>query len=116
MTDNILESVKASLGLPADYDPFDAQIIMDINTVLGIVNQLGIGVRDYTISDEDNGSWEEFLAEEIAEGNQINEVKTYVYKRVQLLFDPPTSGILMEATKEIIRELEWRINVKKETP
>lgn len=116
MTDNILESVKLALGLAADYPPFDNQLILDINTVLGICNQLGIGTHDYTISDEDNGSWEEFLAEEIAEGNQINEVKTYVYKRVQLLFDPPTSGILMDATNKIIEELEWRILVKKETP
>lgn len=116
MTDNILESVKTSLGLASDYTPFDAEIITYINTVLGIVNQLGVGTHDYTIDGDNNGSWDEFLADEIAEGNAINEVKSYVCKRVQLLFDPPTSGILMEAMKEIIRELEWRITVKKETP
>lgn len=114
--DNILVSVKASLGLPANYAPFDAEIIMDINTVLGIVNQLGIGVDGYEIDDEHPGSWDDFLAGEITSGISMNEVKTYVVKRVQMLFDPPTSGILMDAMKENLRELEWRIYVKRETP
>lgn len=116
MTDNILETVKASLGLAPDYTPFDTQLIMEINTVLGICNQLGIGTHDYQISDENPGSWDEFLEEEILDNNALNEVKTYVCKRVQLLFDPPTSGILMDSMNRIIEELEWRILVKKETP
>ena len=114
--DNILHSIKASLGLPADYPPFDNEIILYINTILGVVNQLGVGVDGYEISSEENGSWNEFLSNEIEEGISINEVKTYVAKRVQILFDPPTSGILMEAYNKIISELEWRINVKRETP
>ena len=114
--DNILHCTKACLGLALDYTPFDSQIILDINTVLGIVNQLGIGVHGYRISDEDNGKWTEFMAPELDDDNFIDEVKTYVYKRVQLLFDPPTSGILMESVNHIIQELEWRILVKKETP
>lgn len=116
MTDDILVSIKASLGLPADYTPFDNEIILHINTILGIVNQLGIGAHDYQISEDDHGSWDDFLEEEILEDNALNEVKTYVAKRVQILFDPPTSGILMEAYNKIIAELEWRILVKKETP
>ena len=114
--DDILTSVKASLGLPADYDPFDNEIIMSINTVLGIVNQLGIGVYGYSISKDIPGTWDAFLAAEIAAGIQIPEVKTYVAKRVMMLFDPPTSGILMNAMNENIKELEWRIVCKKETP
>ena len=116
MTDNILKTVKASLGLTPDYTPFDIQLIMEINTVLGICNQLGIGAHDYQISDENPGSWDEFLEEEILDENALNEVKTYVCKRVQLLFDPPTSGILMDSMNKIVEELEWRILVKKETP
>lgn len=116
MQDNILLSVKASLGLPAEYEPFDEEIILHINTILGVVNQLGVGVDGYEISSENQGSWDEFLAAEIEEGISLNEVKSYVAKRVRLFFDPPTSGILMEAENKIISELEWRINVKKETP
>ena len=72
--DNILISVKASLGLPADYDPFDAEIIMNINTVLSIVNQLGVGKYGYEISAESPGSWDEFLEEEILDAISINAV------------------------------------------
>ena len=114
--DNILISVKASLGLPADYNPFDNEIIMNINTVLSIVNQLGIGVYGYEISSDSPGSWDEFLEEEILDAISINAVKTYVAKRVMMLFDPPTSGILMNAMNENIKELEWRIVCMKETP
>lgn len=114
--DNILISVKASLGLPADYNPFDAEIIMNINTVLSIVNQLGVGKYGYEISEDDNGSWDEFLEEEILDAISINAVKTYVAKRTMMLFDPPTSGILMNAMNENIKELEWRIVCMKETP
>lgn len=114
--DNILISVKASLGLPEDYEPFDAEIVMNINTILSVVNQLGIGKYAYEISKESPGSWAEFLEDEKFDGISINAVKTYVAKRVMMLFDPPTSGILMNAMNENIKELEWRIVCMKETP
>lgn len=114
--DNILISVKASLGLPANYDPFDAEIIMNINSILSIVNQLGIGKYGYEISAESPGSWDEFLEQENLDAISINAVKTYVAKRTMMLFDPPTSGILMNAMNENIKELEWRIVCMKETP
>lgn len=117
--DNIIKTIKASLGLAEDYTPFDAQVIMEINTVLSIVNQLGIGVNGYEVGIDNGaytGTWSEFLADEIADGIFMNEVKTYVAKRVQILFDPPTSGILMDAMNKNIEELEWRLVVHKETP
>lgn len=114
--DNILISVKASLGIPADYDPFDAEIIMNINTVLSIVNQLGVGAYGYEISADSPGSWDTFLEQENLDAISINAVKTYVAKRTMMLFDPPTSGILMNAMNENIKELEWRIVCMKETP
>lgn len=114
--DNILISVKASLGLPEDYDPFDYEIVMNINTILSVVNQLGIGKYAYEISIESPGSWNEFLEDENFDAISINAVKTYVVKRVMMLFDPPTSGILMNAMNENIKELEWRIVCMKETP
>ena len=117
--DNIIKSIKACLGLAEDYTPFDAQVIMEINTVLSIVNQLGIGVNGYEVGVIDGyytGTWSEFLSEEISDNIFMNEIKTYVAKRVQILFDPPTSGILMDAMNKNIEELEWRIVCHKETP
>lgn len=114
--DSILESVKKSLGLEANYHPFDDEIIMSINTVLGILNQLGVGQIGYQLDEEGEGTWTEFLAKEADAGIAIPEIKTYVAKRVQILFDPPTSGIYMDALKQVISELEFRINVAVETP
>lgn len=117
--DNIVKTIKASLGLPEGYTPFDPQVIMEINTVLSILNQLGIGENGYEVGVENEsytGTWSEFLADEIEDDLPINEVKTYVAQRVQILFDPPTSGILMEAKNSILKELEWRIREWKENP
>jgi hypothetical protein len=88
---------------------------MDINTVLGILNQLGVGKLGFTIED-DSETWSDFLQNETIKGITLNEVKTFVAKRVRLLFDPPTSGIHMDALKQIIEELTFRINAAVETP
>ena len=121
--DNILDSIKKSIGIAPDYHPFDDELVMDINTVLGVLNQLGVGTIGYTVKlnpddpeAESEGFWSEFLADEEDREITINEVKTYVAKRVQVLFDPPTSGIYMDALKQVISELEFRINVAVETP
>lgn len=113
--DSILNSVKRVLGLTPEYTPFDEEIIMDINTILGIVNQLGAGKIGFTIQDS-TATWADFLERETAKGITVNEVKTYVAKRVQMIFDPPTSGIYMDALKENVRELESRILYNIETP
>ena len=122
-SDNILDSVKKSIGIAPDYHPFDDELVMDINTILGVLNQLGVGKLGYTISldsedpeKESTGSWSEFLTNETAKGITLSEVKTYVAKRVQILFDPPSSGIYMDALKQVISELEFRMNVAVETP
>lgn len=112
---SILNFVKKSIGIEPEYTPFDAEIIMDINTILGVLNQLGVGVIGFSIEDN-TATWDEFLVPETLKGITINEVKTYVAKRVQMLFDPPTSGIYMDALKNVVSELEFRINVAVETP
>lgn len=112
---SILNSVKKSIGIEPEYTPFDAEIIMDINTILGVLNQLGVGTIGFSITDN-TATWDEFFVPETLKGITINEVKTYVAKRVQMLFDPPTSGIYMDALKQVVSELEFRINVAVETP
>ena len=41
--DSILNSVKKQLGIAPDYEPFDPDIIIHINTVFSILHQLGAG-------------------------------------------------------------------------
>lgn len=103
--DSILTSVKKALGIAAEYTHFDPDLIMHINSVFSILNQLGVGPeKGFIISNEYN-TWSEF----IADNPKLEFVKSYMYLKVKLLFDPPTSSAVAESTKRLTDELEWRI-------
>jgi hypothetical protein len=107
---SILKSVKKILGLDADYTAFDIDIVTHINTTFTILQQLGIGpVNGFAIED-DTATWDTYLGTDL----QLNSVKSYVYLRVRLLFDPPAASFHTEALKQQIQELEWRLNVHHE--
>lgn len=105
--DSILTSVKKLLGLTEEYTAFDADLIMHINSVLMILNQMGVGPKKaFAISDA-TATWSEFMGER----TDLEAVKSYVALKVNLLFDPPQSSATIEATKNLISELEWRLYV-----
>jgi hypothetical protein len=107
---SILESVKKAVGVPADYDAFDSEIIMHTNSIFSVLTQLGVGPAEgYQIEDADP-VWSDFLSDV----KLLNLVKTYISLRVRMLFDPPTTSFLLESTNRQIDELEWRINVIRE--
>lgn len=105
-TDSILNSVKKVLGVDPTYEAFDLDIIMHINTVLNVLNQMGVGTAGFTISDN-TATWQQF----IPSGYQVDMAKSYVCLRTRLLFDPPTNGTTTEAINRQISELEWRLFV-----
>lgn len=107
MEESILTSIKKLLNLSEEYTPFDTDIIMHINTVFNILNQLGIGPEGFRIED-DLATWSSFLKDDV---NELESVKTYMYLKVKLMFDPPLNSSILESTKQLIAELEWRINV-----
>jgi hypothetical protein len=108
--DSILNSVKKNLGLDASYLAFDDDVIMNINSVFGTLNQLGIGPADGFAIEDDSAVWDDFLAGDV----KLNSVKMYVYLRVRLAFDPPTTSYHISAVNDQIRELEWRLNTYRE--
>lgn len=108
VSESILLSVKKMLGLDKDYDVFDPELIIHINTVFGTLHQLGVGPEDQFRITGDSEVWSDFTTE----GEQTDEVKSYVYLRVRLLFDPPSSSFVLSSFKEQLQELEWRLNVK----
>lgn len=110
--ESILTSVKKMLGIDEAYTHFDADLIMHINTVFSILNQLGVGPSEGYMIDDANDIWSDFLPE----GYKLEMVKSYVYLKVRLLFDPPTSSSVMEAVNRQISELEFRINVTVDPP
>lgn len=108
MQESILITIKKLLGITEEYEHFDADIIMHINSVFMILMQLGVGPAEgFTISDA-TAVWGDFLTS----SKQLEAVKSYVYLRVKQLFDPPTSGTVSQATENLISELAFRLNVE----
>jgi len=110
MSESILTSTKKALNLAEDDTSFDQDVILYINAVFSTLNQLGVGpVEGFSIEDK-NPTWDAFLGSD----SRLNHVKTYVYLRVRMLFDPPTLGYVISAMEDQIKELEWRINTQRE--
>ena len=110
--DSILTSIKKLLGITEEYENFDQDIIMHINSAFMILNQLGVGPKSgFSISDK-SSTWDEF----IPESSNLEAVKTYIHLKVKLMFDPPLSSTVIEAIKSQINELEWRLNVSVDPP
>ena len=104
---SILDSVKKDLGIMPDYTHFDPDIIMDINTALSILTQLGVGpASGFSISDN-TAEWDDFIPDD----PRLEMVKSYVSKKTKQLFDPPNTGPLSDAFNKVLDELVWRINV-----
>lgn len=109
--DSILTSVKKMLGITEECKDFDPDIIMHINTVLMILTQLGVGPEEGFFIEDDSSYWDDF----VKDLTKLEAIKTYVYMKVRLMFDPPTSSSAMEATNRIVDELEWRLNIAGES-
>lgn len=108
--ESILISIKKLLGIEAEYDAFDMDIIIHINSVFNILHQLGVGPANGFAIEDETTQWSSYLSD----NNLLNMVKSYVGLKVRELFDPPT-GAAAEATTRLINELEWRINVSAES-
>lgn len=111
MENSILISTKKILGIAADYTEFDLDILTHINAAFSTLTQLGVGPVSGFMVEDDTAIWDDFLADDI---ESISSVKTYVYLRVRMLFDPPTTSFVIEALNKQIQELEWRLNVHRE--
>lgn len=105
--ESILTSIKKLLGIAEEYEHFDSDIIFHINSTFMILNQLGVGPSEGFSITGKYETWEEFTSDNIA----IESVKTYIYLKVKLMFDPPSSSAVMESINRQISELEWRLNV-----
>ena len=107
MEESILVSIKKLLGIEKNYTHFDQDIMMHINSVFMILNQLGVGPSEGFFIEGDDMYWEDY----ISDPTQLQAVKTYIYMKVRLIFDPPASSVVMDSIKQTISELEWRLNV-----
>lgn len=111
MSDSILETTKKALDVPLDYDVFDGNIIMHINSVFSTLNQIGIGPVDGFEIDDSTATWTSFIGTNV----RYNLVKSYMFLRVKMLFDPPGTSFLIDAVKAQRDEFEWRLSVLRES-
>lgn len=109
-TESILTSIKKLLGITEEYEHFDADIIMHINSVFSILTQLGVGPPDGFAIKDKTAVWSDFSPDD----PQFSFIRSYVELRVKLMFDPPSSSSVIDAINRTIQELEWRINIAAE--
>lgn len=110
--ESILTSVKKQLGIAEEYEHFDVDLIMHINSVFMTLNQLGVGPSEgFRIEDKLN-TWDEFIP---SDDLKYEAVKSYIPLKVRLLFDPPDRSAVMEAYNRNISEFEFRLNVAAES-
>lgn len=110
--ESILTSIKKLLGISEEYDHFDPDIIMCINTAFSILTQLGVGPQDGFRIEDETTTWTDFLGDEI----KMEMVKNYIHLKVKLLFDSTSlSSAYIESANRLISELEWRLQLESET-
>ena len=110
--ESILTSIKKLLGIAEEYTQFDTDIIIHINTVFMTLQQLGVGPEEGFLIVDSEAVWTDFMDNSIL----LNSVKTYIYLKVKLLFDPPLSSSTIECFNKVISELEFRMNSKVDYP
>ena len=107
--DSILLSIKKLLGMdPIEFTQYDTDLIIHINTIIEILNQLGVDIPEGFKINDKNALWSDYLNK--PEYNDIKDsIKNYIYLRVRLVFDPSTNPTLLNSINDTIKELEWRI-------
>lgn len=112
MTGSILNDVKKLLGIKPSYKEFDQDIIIHINSIFMVLNQLGVGPDSGFLIEDETVNWDVY----VLDSEDLGAVRSYMGIKVKLLFDPPTNASLFNAYSEMVKELEWRLNIKAETP
>ena len=109
MNESILNSIKQMLGIDEDYEAFDSSLIPMINGALLLAWQLGYGCKIQIV--DERTTWRDFLSE--AE-NCLGAVQSFVYSRVKMEFDPPSSSVAADAMNDLASEMSWRLNIAYE--
>lgn len=108
--DSILTSIKKLLGITEEYTHFDTDITMNINAVLAILTQMGVGPSSgFAILDK-TSTWEDFVGTDY----NFSLLQSYVHLKVKLMFDPPATGPLTQSIERLVSEFEFRLFVNSD--
>lgn len=117
LDESVLLSTKKVLNIPHGVDAFDLDVLMHINTAFSVLSELGV-FDEAGVTVEPDTTWEELQEDQELTNPltiaMIQMLRTYVFLRVRMLFDPPTTSFLLDATQNQLKELEWRISTKWE--
>ena len=112
MSNSILLTVKDMLGVPGPYDPnFDGELLVDINSAISILQKIGVPVDETFEVTSDAETWTDLLGSDYS---RFKLVKTFMHTEVKLMFDPPTSGVLLEHYKNLNQESRFYLNIEAE--
>lgn len=104
---SIYEDIKDILGVPDDS--FKESLLMFINGALDIMNQAGAG-RPVLLTTET--PWSDFQDPSQAKANEnFNLVRSYVWLRCKVMFDPPSNPSTLSRLKELEDEYIWRVEL-----
>jgi len=113
MLESILNTIKKMLGISIQDTNFDVDIIVAINSAFMALNQIGIGGETVFEIVDQTKEWNDFLAGDMA---KYSSVKSFIYLKTKLLFDPPTVGYHLTSIENQITELSWRLSVQVPIP
>ena len=108
---SILTSIKKLMGLTEEYDAFDQDILILINSVLFELEQIGVKAKDGFVLSDKTAVWSDYSDDD----RLLNALKPYIYMKTKLTFDPPTSSGALDSMNRIIDRFEWRINLYSDT-
>ncbi|QFG08680.1 hypothetical protein PBI_INGRID_5 [Arthrobacter phage Ingrid] len=110
-TDSILDTTKKLLGFESDYTAFDLDIITHINAVFSTLRSIGVGPANGFMINDKEAKWADFTGLEM-----MNDVKSYMFMKVRMMFDPPTTSFHLDSLKKMAEEIEWRLHVQTDPP
>lgn len=110
--DSILNTIKKLLGVDVDDDSFDADITIHINTGIFALSQMGIGPKNVFVVNSIEQKWSDYID---SSATNLEGVKSYLYLKTKLIFDPPTNSTVIDAINKSLNELEWRMMEAIET-
>lgn len=103
----ILADTKQLLGINPTDTSFDLELTMHTNSVITILTQLGVGPEEGFIITPAT-TWVEFIGAR----KDLEIIRSYIYLKVRLLFDPPQNSFLVTSIVDQCKEYEWRIEVQ----
>lgn len=107
MEESVLTSTKKILGLAPEYEAFDQDVITHINAAFSTLMQLGVGPTTGFFISDDTAVWDDLVVPD----EQVNLIKTYVYLKVRMIFDPPNTSFHIDAMNKQLQEAEWRLYI-----